>query len=127
MKNFDTPHFRMNVHDTGLVEFKIKKDIALTAEDVWHSQELSVNHLPGRKLYVLTEAEGEFKPTPDARRAGASSRYASHVNAHALYSRNLTLKILGNLFIRINKPVVPTRFFDERESALEWLRNRMNA
>jgi hypothetical protein len=125
MRTFDTPHFFMKVHDSGLVEFMVKKGISLSEADVWESQRLSLEALPGKKLYVLTEAEGEFSPTPDARRAGASDRYAQHVAAHALCSDNLTLKILGNLFISISKPRVRTRFFESRDEAMKWLNSQM--
>lgn len=125
MKTFDTPHFAMHVHDDGFVEFKIKKGIALSAEDVWQSRDLSTAYMPGKKFYVLTEAQEEFKVTQGARHAGASAEYAKHVAAHALCTSNLTLKILSNLFIKVSRPVVPTRFFDEREKAIEWLKSFM--
>lgn len=122
MKNFDSPNFTMNVHNNGLVEFKIKKGVSLTESDVWLSRDISTGELPGKKFVVLTEAEDEFKVTQGARQAGASKEYAQHVKAHALYTNHLTLKILSNLFIKVSKPVVPTRFFDDREKALEWLK-----
>jgi hypothetical protein len=125
MKTFDTSNFTMHVHDSGLVEFKIKKGVALTADDVWLSRDLSTQYMPGKKFYVLTEAQEEFKVTQGARNAGASAEYAQHVAAHALCTSNLTLKILSNLFIKISKPVVPTRFFDEREKAIDWLKSYM--
>ncbi|MGZ4042749.1 MAG: DUF7793 family protein [Bacteroidia bacterium] len=127
MKFFDTPNFTMNVHDNGLVEFKIKKSVALTEEDVWLSRDLSTQYLPGKKFFVLTEAEDEFKVTQGARHAGASGKYSKHVSAHAMYTSHLTLKILSNLFIKVSRPVVPTRFFDEREKALEWLYSYMKS
>jgi hypothetical protein len=123
MKTFDTPNFSMIIHDNCLIEFKIKKGISFTAADVWLSRDLSVAYMPGKKFYVLTEAEDEFSPTQDARRAGASEEYSRHVVAHAFFSKNLTLKILGNLFIKVSRPKVTTRFFDEREKAMAWLKN----
>ncbi len=125
MKTFDTPHFLMVVHDNCFIEFKIKKGISLTSADIWLSRDLSVGYMPGKKFYVLTEAEDEFSPTQDARRAGASKEYGEHVIANAFFSKNLMLKIAGNLFIKVSRPVVPTKFFDEREKALEWLQKFM--
>lgn len=116
----------MNIHDNCLIEFSIKKGISFTDKDVWLSRDLSVNYLPDKKFFVLTEAEAEFSPTPDARRAGASKEYAQHVAAHAFFSKNFSLKILGNLFIKISRPIVPTRFFDEREAAMNWLKKYMD-
>ncbi|MCE3229343.1 MAG: hypothetical protein K0S32_3894 [Bacteroidetes bacterium] len=123
MKTFDTPNFVMNVHNDGFIEFRIKKGISLSAADVWLSRDLSCAHLPGMKFVVLTETEDEFRLTQEARQAGASEEYAKHVAAHALYTNNLTLKILSNLFIRVSRPVVPTRFFDERDKAIAWLKS----
>lgn len=125
MKLFDTSNFTMNVHDNCLIEFRIKKGISLTEKDVWLSRDLSTQYMPGKKFFVLTEAEDEFKVTPGARTAGASKEYSQHVAAHALYTTHLTLSILSNLFIKVSKPIVPTRFFDNREKALEWLKNQM--
>lgn len=126
MKSFDTTNFTMNVHSDGLVEFKIKKGVTLTEKDVWLSRDLSREYLSGRKFYVLTEAEHEFKVTQGTRHAGASQEYSEHVAAHAMFTNHLTLKILSNIFIKVSRPVVPTRFFDEREKALAWLKSHMN-
>ncbi len=125
MQTFDTQNFSMIIHPNCLIEFKIKKGVSFTAKDVWLSRDLSVKHMPGKKFYVLTEAEDEFMPTQDARRAGASKEYAEHVAAHAFFTKNITLKIMGNLFIKVSRPYVKTKFFDERELALEWLNKQM--
>lgn len=126
MKTFDTTNFVMNVHDDCFIEFKIKNGITLKEEDVWLSQKLSLEFMPGKRFFVLTEAEGEFNLSQGARQAGASAKYAEHVVAHALCSNNLTLKILGNLFISVSRPVVKTRFFDQRDKAVAWLRSQMH-
>ncbi|MBK9283548.1 MAG: hypothetical protein IPM51_04430 [Sphingobacteriaceae bacterium] len=125
MKTFDEDNFKMHVHENALVEFLIKKDCRLTENDIWLSRNLSMNYLPGKKFFVLTEAEGAFNPTPGARSAGASKEYSKHVSALALCSNQTVLKILGNLFVQINKPAVKTKFFDDRDKALTWLNQQM--
>lgn len=72
---------------------------------------------------MLFETDGNFDASADARRAGASEEYSRHVAALALYSNRLHETIMGNLFLKINRPRVPTRFFDNREKALAWLRS----
>ncbi len=123
MKTFETPAFLMTVHDDLLIEFKIKKNINLQASDVWESRDLSINYIPGKKFYVLFEAEEDAEVSGDARRAGASEEYTHHVAALALYSNKLHEKIIGSLFLKINKPKLPTKFFDNREDAINWLKN----
>lgn len=123
MKTFETKAFIMTIHDDLLIEFKVKKNVNLHANDVWESRDLSVNYIPGKKFYVLFEGDEDTEISGDARRAGASEEYTHHVAALALYSTKLHEKIIGSLFLKINKPKLPTKFFDNREEAINWLKN----
>jgi hypothetical protein len=40
----------------------------------------------------------------------------------AFLSNNAVSTLFINLYLRINKPVVPAKFFTKKEDALEWLR-----
>ena len=123
MKTFETNAFLMTVHDDLLIEFKVKKNVTLQASDVWESRDLSVNYISNKKFYVLFEGDEDAEISGDARRAGASEEYTHHVAALALYSNKLHEKIIGSLFLKINKPKLPTKFFDSREEAINWLKN----
>lgn len=122
MKTFETKAFVMTIHDDLLIEFKVKKNVTLQESDVWESRDLSLGYLPGSKFLVLMEADENADYSADARKAGASAEYAKHVKAVALCSSKLHENIVGNLYLKINKPIVPTRFFDSRDKAIEWLK-----
>lgn len=126
MKTFETPSFKMHVHDDLLIEFIVKKDIKLQESDIWESKKLSLDYLPGKKFVVLMESEGYMDASADARKAGASEEYSHHVKAVAMYSTKLHETVLGKLYLQISKPFVPTRFFDNREKALTWLREQQS-
>lgn len=126
MKTFETNAYVMNIHDDLLIEFKVKKNVKLEASDIWESRDQSVNYMPGKKFFVLFEVEENFDVSVDGRRAGASEEYSRHVAAVALCSNRLHEKIIGNLFLKINNPIVPTRFFDKREEAIEWLKQKQD-
>lgn len=122
MKTFETKAFLMTIHDDLMIEFKVKKNTTLQASDVWESRDLSIQHIPEKKFFVLFEADENADISGDARRAGASDEYTKHVAALALYSTKLHEKIIGNLFLKINRPKVPTQFFDDRDKAIAWLK-----
>lgn len=123
MKTFETDAFIMTIHDDLLIEFSIKKDVTLQASDVWESRDMSVNYMPDKKFLVLFQADDGADVSGDARRAGASKEYTNHVAALALFSQKLHEKIIGNLFLKINKPIVPTKFFDDKDAAISWLKS----
>ena len=123
MKVFETKAYDMIVHDDLLIEFKVKKNVTLQASDVWESRDQSVAYLPGKKFFVLFEGDEDASVSGDARRAGASEEYTKHVAALALYSNKFHENIIGSLFLKINKPKVPTKFFDDRDKAIAWLKS----
>lgn len=125
MKRFETDVFRMILHDDLLKEFIVKKNCTLHEADVLNSLQLTEQHSPGSKYYVLIEGEDGAAVSNDARRLAASPEYSRNTAALALCSSNVMLAISGNLFLKINRPKVPTRFFDDREKAIAWLRMMM--
>jgi hypothetical protein len=123
MRTFETEVYTMNVHQNGYLEFKVKKDTLLEPDDLWLSRKQSLEYLPAHKFAVLMESDDFFQLGTETRRVGASKEYSKDLIAVAFYSRNLSLKILGSLYIKINRPPVPTKFFDDREKAEEWLKS----
>ena len=124
MKQFETDVFKVIIHDNLIKEFTVKKGIVLEEKHLWESVQLSEKYKPGSRYFVLFEGEENSDITADAKRAGASAEYAKYVAALALYSDKMLETIRGNLFLKINRPIVPTRFFDNREKAMDWLRQK---
>ena len=122
MKTFETDIYIMNVFEDGYLEFKVKKDSLLEPEDLWLSRKQSLEYAPDKKFAVLMEAQDFFEIGTETRRVGSSKEYCDGLVAVAFCSNNLSLKILGSLYIKINKPPVPTKFFDDREKAKEWVK-----
>lgn len=122
MKTFETEVYIMNVYDDGYLEFKVKKDSLLDPDDLWLSRKQSLDYAPDKKFAVLMEAQDFFQIGTETRRVAASKEYSDGMIAVALFSKNLSLKILGSLYIKINRPPIPTKFFDDREKAKEWLK-----
>lgn len=100
----------------------MKYNIKLQAIDIWESRDLSVDYITNKKNYVLFEGGEDASVSGEARRAVAWKEYTGHVAAIALYSNKAYERIIGGLFLKINKPLVPTEFFDDREKAIAWLR-----
>lgn len=125
MTTYETNSFKMKIGDDGLKELTVKENATFNANDVEVSLELSLNGKLHSKFYVLLEAEDNATITEDARKRAASADYARHTAALALCSDKPALVTLGNIFLTVNRPKVPTRFFKNRKDALSWLREQM--
>ncbi|MGL5888857.1 MAG: hypothetical protein ACRC3B_03180 [Bacteroidia bacterium] len=76
----------------------------------------------GKKITLLFTSDGNITTTPAMRTLSASAEYNDNLYAVALLSTNSAMKILGNFYLRLSRPAVPTRFFSKKESAVEWLK-----
>lgn len=44
-----------------------------------------------------------------------------YTKADALVGNSLALRLVGNFYLKINKPVRPTKLFSDKAAAIEWL------
>lgn len=121
LKLFETEIFKLTVHDNGYVEILIKNNAVFDTKDIMESKKFITNVLGENKAYILFEAEGTFYTSREARELAASPEHSSHHGAVAFCSDKLAYKILGKLYIKINRPKVPTKYFTKRADAKEWL------
>lgn len=79
----------------------------------------------GGKFVVLLDATHNFLVSSEARIKLSSKEYTKDRIATAFVTTSLANKIIGNFFIKINKPASPTKLFSEEQPALMWLREQL--
>lgn len=124
MKQFDCENFSMKIGDDRIKEVLVKKGKTFGEMDLQLSMKLSDEYRPGTRYCVLMEGEADSAVSAAARRLAASDKYSQFTVALALCGSSITHAIMGNLYLKINKPVTSTRYFDKREDALQWLRKK---
>lgn len=58
----------------------------------------------------------------ETREYTASNEVSKFIKADALVMKNLAIKIIGNFYLKFNKPTRPTRVFVDAETAVQWLK-----
>lgn len=74
-----------------------------------------------RPLLVITAPYGNLDS--EAREYMASLESTKYSTAEAFVISSLGQKILANFYLKVNKPNVPTRIFNDIKQAEEWLRD----
>jgi len=119
------------VKDTAIAELFVENDIlfmrakqdadfdlAATIELVSVRKELKRD----KKMKVLMDARNMFQVSKESREYGAKKEVSGLSSAMAILAgKSLTATLIGNFFIRYNKPAVPTKMFKKEENALKWL------
>lgn len=106
----------------NIVELKFEQGFEGEIEDskliVKRLAEFKTNNIPVLLLAVYEEDNFFSK---EARDYVASSAVNSVVRAEALVIKSMALRIMGNFYLKVNKPARDSRLFNNRALALEWL------
>jgi hypothetical protein len=110
-----------------VIRVSFQKSVHLTLEEVITIIRKCENLVSGRSFCFLadfTSAPVTF--TTEARVYLSNNPTAKNRIADAIVVPNLTAKLKGDLYLRLHKPLVPTRFFTSEAKAEAWLQEMIS-
>ncbi len=105
----------------GIIENIINDYCTLERENVLEIKEVNKKLSNGQPYAVLVDSGMYTTISKEARELLASKEFAEITIAKALLVRSLGHRIMGQFYIKINKPFIPTKIFSDREEAILWL------
>ena len=112
----------VSFQEKGIIRYEIDNTDEITVENIKEFLE-AVKKLGGGKPFCNIIVMKKFVQVDDeARKYSASEESNIYTIADAFVINSIALKLVGNFYIRYNKPVKPTRLFNNEEDALTWLR-----
>ncbi len=108
--------------EEGILYCTFAKDLDVDIEIAKSSVESRINFSKGISYPLLVDMKGIRSFTKEARDY-AGKEGAKLIKAGALVVDSALTKTLGNLFLLINKPNVPTKLFTDEKEAKEWLQH----
>ena len=108
--------------EDGIVRTKVKKGAEVSVENA-RENSAAVNALyADRKFPLLIDSRGIRSMSRDARNQFTTKGRETNTMAFAIIIDSSVSKVVGNFFLGINKPAVPTRLFDNETDAEAWLK-----
>lgn len=107
--------------EDGIARTKVKAGSEVKLE---HAKENSVvvnSFYIDRKFPLLIDSRGIKSISRDARNFFTTNGRKTNTLAFAIIIDSSISKVIGNFFLGINKPGVPTKLFLDESNALEWL------
>ena len=113
------PKFRMWLRPDGIVQLAWTPRLDVLLEDAVAAFTALAPLTGGRATPLLVDMR-EVGQLDRAARLEFARRYDT-VSAVALVVGTPLTRMIGNLFMRMNKPLTPTKMFDKEAPAVEWL------
>ena len=105
----------------GFMQLQFKNGFSGDVEDARNMIETFKQLKTTEKVLALVIYEDDNTFTKETREFIASDEVSKTVKADALVIKGLALRIIGNGYLRINKPKRPTRMFNDTKLAIQWL------
>lgn len=125
IKKKELTNAEVTLRSDGIVHFYIKTNITLNGNDA-REMVKATGEIGGNKKYPILITSGKYGMADvDAREYAASPDGNQYTIAGAIVVKSLAQKILGNAYIKVNKPTTPTALFNDAEKAIDWLKTFM--
>jgi hypothetical protein len=122
---FERKEGSVKVYDNGVVESFVKEGAYLDVEYLEDGKARLEKLGLGKKFYVINESGGFYRISREARELSASREYSDHIAAVAVVVSHVAIKFVFDMYMMLDKPHTPTKAFTHKESAREWLLERM--
>lgn len=117
----DTAYVRFEFEDDVLIA-TYKKGRRITLEVARDIVRERLAFTEGRAVKVLLIDRGVSSFDKAARDYLASPEGSNLITAAAILCESSATAVIGNFFVKVNKPPIPVRLFTNRERAMGWLR-----
>lgn len=120
-QKYSTRVAELNLRDQDILEIDIQSDVLFDRGDMEDLIEGAKNIGNGRRLKNLILLGKGTVADVDSRVLSASKEGSQYKIADAFVIEGAAQKLLMNIYINLQKPFVPTRFFTTKAQAIEWL------
>ncbi len=104
------------------LSLSVLRNEEITVEDVKIISQLCKETGEGEVLPLLIKVDKLTLPSAEARKYIALPESNPFAKAEAYVLQDLPQKIVGNFFLKFDKPARPTKIFTKEEEAVEWLK-----
>ncbi|HXB41441.1 MAG TPA: hypothetical protein VNZ49_12920 [Bacteroidia bacterium] len=116
----------VSLREDGIMHIHIKSGAQMELTDAIKVIE-AMGKLGNKKKFPVLIDCGEFASVDkEARRFSASKDANIYTLADAVAYHTLAHKFLADFYMNHNKPEIPTKVFEDNESAIAWLRTLKN-
>jgi len=117
------PYAKIELRDDGIIQFFYGDHLEITMKEAKELEE-AVEKITKGVVYKSLRIAGKFTNVDmEVMKYLSRGRGTLFTLADSFVIHSLAQKILANFYLRINKPVLPTRVFNKIDEAEEWLKS----
>ena len=109
--------------EDGIARTSVKPNIDIVLEHAVENSAVVTSFFKEKKFPILIDARNIKSMSYEARHHFSAHGRETKTNAFGIIIGSPISRVLGNFYLGINKPAVPTKLFDNEHDATDWLKH----
>jgi hypothetical protein len=126
MKKIELDKLTIELIASNIIFISLKEGVTIEDYDVAEVKKNNLKLTKGLDYAAILETGNYTSITKEARELMASSEMEVSRKATAFIITSLAQKLIGNFYLRVNKPNSLTKIFSEKENAIKWIETIIN-
>ncbi len=119
LKEINIPEALIQLRSDGIIHVHYKKNTTLDLETQRFMRSIYQDLIPGKNLPYIFSASDGVTVTKEAREN--SNTADSPIAAYAMIANNIAYRLVANFYLKVNKPLVPSKLFSTFDDAVKWI------
>ena len=112
-------------YKNNIMVVRLKEYADINLETMIEQHEAQKSLVGKDKYAVLVDGSKNSNPTPEAKKYMANHNPPNRMATAIVSNNNTATVIVGNFYIKMNKPVIPTKLFKSEDKAMQWLKQKL--
>ena len=108
--------------EDGIARTCVKSNIDIVLEHAIENSAVVTSFYKDKKFPILIDSRNIKSMSYEARHHFSAHGRDTKTNAFGIIIGSSISRVLGNFYLGINKPAVPTKLFDNEKDATQWLK-----
>lgn len=108
--------------DEGVLNATFSRNLVISLDLAQKLVDMRLTFCEGKSYPVLMDISYIASVDTASRKYLSSEKAMQHILAGGFLCQSLVSKLIGNIFVRIDRPKIPTRIFTDRNKAVTWLK-----
>lgn len=108
--------------DDGIARTCVKPNIDIVLEHAIENSKVVTSFYVDKKFPILIDSRNIKSMSYEARHHFSAHGRDTKTSAFGIVIGSSISRVLGNFYLGINKPAVPTKLFDNENDAINWLK-----
>lgn len=109
--------------EPDILRYDVPKDVHINLNTIKELWEFGNSLFPDKKRKVLAIFNSNFTPSHEAADFMVGVKRSEKVIAEAFCINSSILRLMTNFYLKIKKPIIPSKVFEEEKKAIAWLQS----